>query len=63
MKRIRALLLAAVVARASCAIAGDACRVAMITDYADITDQSFNQTCCEASNAFCESDGIDFTCY
>lgn len=35
--------------------------VAMVTDYGDITDQSFNQTTYEASKAFCEENGVDFT--
>lgn len=43
--------------------AESAYRVAMITDYADITDQSFNQTCYEACKAFCSANGIDFTYY
>ena len=34
--------------------------VAMITDYGDITDQSFNQTTYEACKAFCEANGIPF---
>ena len=38
-------------------------RVAMITDYGDITDQSFNQTTYEAGKAWCEERGIDFTYY
>ena len=38
-------------------------RVAMITDYGDITDQSFNQTTYEACKAFCEANGVDFTYY
>ena len=33
-------------------------RVAMITDYGDITDQSFNQTTYEASKAWCEANGV-----
>ncbi len=37
--------------------------VAMVTDYGDITDQSFNQTTYEASKAFCEANGIKFTYY
>ena len=37
--------------------------VAMITDYGDITDQSFNQTTYEACKAFCEANNIDFTYY
>jgi len=39
----------------------DAVKVAMVTDYGDITDQSFNQTTYEACKAFCEGNGIDFT--
>ena len=35
--------------------------VAMITDYGDITDQSFNQTTYEAGKAWCEANGVDFT--
>ena len=35
--------------------------VAMITDYGDITDQSFNQTTYEACKAWCEANGVDFT--
>ena len=35
-------------------------KVAMITDYGDITDQSFNQTTYEACKAFCEANGITF---
>ncbi len=42
--------------------AGDI-RVAMITDYGDITDQSFNQTTYEASKAWSEANGVDFTYY
>ena len=34
--------------------------VAMITDYGDITDQSFNQTTYEACKAFAEANGVDF---
>ncbi len=37
--------------------------VAMITDYGDITDQSFNQTTYEAGKAWCEARGVDFTYY
>ena len=35
-------------------------KVAMITDYGDITDQSFNQTTYEACKAFCEKNKIPF---
>ena len=37
-------------------------KVAMITDYGDITDQSFNQTTYEACKAFAEDNSIEF-CY
>ena len=36
-------------------------KVAMITDYGDITDQSFNQTTYEACKEFCADNGVDFT--
>ncbi len=36
-------------------------KVAMVTDYGDITDQSFNQTTYEACKAYCDSNGIEFT--
>ncbi|MBQ2900957.1 MAG: BMP family ABC transporter substrate-binding protein [Agathobacter sp.] len=39
---------------------GEEYAVAMITDYGDITDQSFNQTTYEACKAFCEKNKIDF---
>ncbi len=71
MKKILALLLA--VALVACLFAGcqpsgkpgdkpsDAkYRVAMVTDYGDITDQSFNQTTYEACKAYCEANKIDF---
>ena len=35
-------------------------KIAMITDYGDITDQSFNQTTYEACKAFAEANGVDF---
>ena len=38
-------------------------RVAMITDYGDITDQSFNQTTYEACKAYCEANGLEFKYY
>ena len=43
--------------------AEDSYKVAMVTDYGDITDQSFNQTTYEACKAFCEGNGIEFTYY
>ena len=47
-------------AAASSAPAGEEYQVAMITDYGDITDQSFNQTTYEACKAFCEDNGVSF---
>ena len=38
-------------------------KVAMITDYGDITDQSFNQTTYEACKAYCDPAGIPFEYY
>ena len=38
-------------------------QVAMITDYGDITDQSFNQTTYEACQEFCDAEGIQFNYY
>ncbi len=40
--------------------AGEEVAVAMITDYGDITDQSFNQTTYEACKEFCEAEGLAF---
>ena len=36
-------------------------KVAMITDYCDITDQSFNQTSYEGCKAYCEPNGVTLT--
>ena len=44
-------------------VAEAAYSVAMVTDYGDITDQSFNQTTYEACKAFCEANGLQFTYY
>ena len=38
-------------------------KVAMVTDYGDITDQSFNQTTYEACKSWCEANGVEFTYY
>ena len=38
-------------------------QVAMITDYGDITDQSFNQTTYEACKEFCDAEGLEFDYY
>ena len=70
MKKFLLVLLAAlmVFSFAACGGGGDSgssddgtMKVAMITDYGDITDQSFNQTTYEACKAFCEANGVDFT--
>ncbi len=38
-------------------------KIAMITDYGDITDQSFNQTTYEACKEYADAKGITFTYY
>lgn len=38
-------------------------RVAMVTDYGDITDESFNQATYEGAKEWCEENGVDFTYY
>ena len=77
MKKFLALLLALVMALSLFACGkkdGDnkdnkdnadnsAYKVAMITDYGDITDQSFNQTTYEACKAFAEKNKIEFKYY
>ena len=67
MKKILALLLAVIMVLSLVACAttekpADAAEyaVAMITDYGDITDQSFNQTTYEACKEFCEANGVKF---
>ena len=64
MKKILSIVLALcmiLALGATAAFAEDGCKVAMITDYGDITDQSFNQTTYEACKAYCEANGLDFT--
>ena len=73
MKKILAMLLALVMvlSLAACggapadapAASGSEYKVAMVTDYGDITDQSFNQTTYEACKAFAEANNYDFTYY
>ena len=59
MKKFLAVLLALAMLLSVAAVAGaDGAKVAMITDYGDITDQSFNQTTYEAAKAFCENAGL-----
>ena len=72
MKKILAIVLALVMVLAMVACGekpaptpdpdptGEVYKVAMITDYGDITDQSFNQTTYEACKAFAEANGVDF---
>ena len=67
MKKIIALVLAMVMVLSFAACgnegnenAGDYA-VAMVTDYGDITDQSFNQTTYEACKEFCEAEGVNFS--
>ena len=71
MKKFLMIALAAIMAfsMAACggnsggdeAAADDTMRVAMVTDYGDITDQSFNQTTYEACKEFCDENSIEFT--
>ena len=73
MKKILALLLVLAMALSLVACGGEKeatadsaaaeYRVAMITDYADITDQSFNQTTWEACLAFGEKTGTEVKYY
>ena len=66
MKKIFALLLALVMMLSLAACGSNEettvsdVAVAMITDYGDITDQSFNQTTYEACKEFCEAEGLSF---
>ena len=45
------------------AVSGVEYRIAMITDYGDITDQSFNQTTYEACKQYADANGVPFTYY
>ena len=69
MKKLLSLVLTLGMVLSLCACGNSASgdgadyKVAMITDYGDITDQSFNQTTYEACKAFCEDNGIEFTYY
>ncbi len=66
MKKILSIVLALcmiLALGATAAFAEDECMVAMITDYGDITDQSFNQTTYEACKAFADENGLTFQYY
>ena len=71
MKKIIAVLLSAALVMGclvGCGSSNDAGKtadysVAMVTDYGDITDQSFNQTTYEACKAFCEANNVKFNYY
>ena len=71
MKKLISMLLALVMVLGLTACGGNggentpdagtaAYKVAMITDYSDITDQSFNQTSYEGCKAYCDPNGIAF---
>ena len=66
MKKFLAILLSVALLLSVVAVAGaegSSAKVAMITDYGDITDQSFNQTTYEACKTFCEGTGLEFQYY
>ena len=67
MKRAMALVLAASMTASMALTAvpalADDIKVAMVTDYGDINDQSFNQTTYEACKAYCTENSVDFTYY
>lgn len=64
MKKVIALALTAVMALAPVSsVFAEDMRVAMVTDYGDINDQSFNQTTYEACKEYCEENAVDFTYY
>lgn len=71
MKKYLAILLACVMAVSLAACGGGSAqeqeqgstevyKVAMVTDFGDITDQSFNQTTYEACKEYCDANGIAF---
>ena len=67
MKKLFALLLAVIMVMSLVACgnqnAGEGYKVAMITDYGDITDQSFNQTTWEAVVAFGQQNNVETKYY
>ena len=68
MKKLISMLLALVMVLSLAACGGEngaeagttEYKVAMITDYSDITDQSFNQTSYDGCKAYCDPNGIEF---
>ena len=42
---------------------GDTFKVAMVTDYSDVNDESFNQACFEAGKEWCKKYGLEFNYY
>ena len=71
MKKLIAMLLALAMALSLCACGGSGdegteageYRIAMVTDYGDITDQSFNQTTWEACIKFGDDNGVEYKYY
>ncbi len=63
MKKFLALFLALALALCAANALADDLRVAMITDYGDITDQSFNQTTYDAAKAWSAENSVDFQYY
>ena len=68
MKKILSLLLVLAMALSLVACGGEKAaasgdKVAMVTDYGDITDQSFNQTTWEACQKFGETTGTEVKYY
>ena len=62
-KMMAAAVVSAAALMMATAVYADDIKVAMITDYGDITDQSFNQTTYEASKAFSDAHDLEFTYY
>ena len=70
MKKLLAIVIAALMivpVLAACNTPGNQntgdYKVAMITDYGDITDQSFNQTTYEACLEYCDANSVEFKYY
>lgn len=71
MKKIISILAAVAMAATLFVSCGDkkadskkaALRIAMVTDYGDITDQSFNQTTYQACKEYADANGLEFKYY